>query len=402
MRPFLLITITFGILAFSARSNAQSPSSFTQAQADKLSAGFAQACSSEIAGAMGRIGLNGMPKASEMRNLNDYVGSSRDQVQRNNNHIIKGLQMPDGVDEHWGPILRYMFCKNSYALAHWNDSPTASQGNPKVRPSITANANARNAPDTRLPRARPAKMAAWSPNAMPTSVTEQLSPRYAAERADLIASCPVPVRQLAQKNSISIAEANLIVEGAALSDPSMGNDAGFLKNHLSKLQQKQAAGEVSTVSMNIASCVYGRRIAQLEGSPLSAGAVGGTLTPLSIGGQTPSRTQQGKDVRIIASDGKSAMHCVRLDQLSSGNSGVSGGGRRLFNGCTEEVEITWCNTPGCGTPTGGNTWTVQPGRGWPVSADGEVRWAACLGRDTAAFVKGSHGLRYYCSAPAKK
>jgi len=143
-------------------------------------------------------------------------------------------------------------------------------------------------------------------------------------------------------------------------------------------------------------------LAQLEGSPLASGAVDGTLTPLSIGSPGTQWKQQGKDSRVIASDGKSAMHCVRLEQVASGDSAISGGGRRLFNGCSEEVEITWCNTPGCGTPTGGNSWTVQPGRGWPVSANGGVRWAACLGRDTASFVKGSHGLRYYCSAPAKK
>jgi hypothetical protein len=28
-----------------------------------------------------------------------------------------------------------------------------------------------------------------------------------------------------------------------------------------------------------------------------------------------------------------------------------------------------------------------------------IRWAACHGANTQSFVKGSHGLRYYCSAP---
>ena len=109
--------------------------------------------------------------------------------------------------------------------------------------------------------------------------------------------------------------------------------------------------------------------------------------------------QEGKDARIIASNGKSAMDCVKLETLG-GDSAVSGGGRVLVNRCSDEVEIGWCYSPGdCDTETGSG-WTVQPGKSWPVKAEGEIRWVACHGRDTASFVKGSYGLRYYCKAPA--
>lgn len=112
--------------------------------------------------------------------------------------------------------------------------------------------------------------------------------------------------------------------------------------------------------------------------------------------------QQGTDARIIASDGKSAMDCVKLIQLTKTDSSTGGGGRVLSNQCSGPVEITWCYSPGdCDTETGSG-WTVQAGKSWPVSADKNIRWAACHGADTAAFVKGSHGLSYYCKAPATK
>ena len=109
--------------------------------------------------------------------------------------------------------------------------------------------------------------------------------------------------------------------------------------------------------------------------------------------------QQGTDARIIASDGKSAMDCVKLIELTKTDSSTGGGGRVLSNQCSGPVEITWCYSPGdCDTETGAG-WTVQAGKSWPVSADKNIRWAACHGANTAAFVKGSHGLSYYCKAP---
>ena len=138
--------------------------------------------------------------------------------------------------------------------------------------------------------------------------------------------------------------------------------------------------------------------AKLAGRPLEAGAA--TLTPLSTGGPQAKAIQEGEDARIIASDGKSAMDCVNLVELTKTDSSTGGGGRVLANNCSDEVEIGWCYTPGdCETETG-SSWTVQPGRSWPVSAEKQIRWVACHGKNTAGFVKGSYGLRYYCKAPA--
>ena len=96
------------------------------------------------------------------------------------------------------------------------------------------------------------------------------------------------------------------------------------------------------------------------------------------------------------------MDCVKLVELNKTDSRMGGGGRVLSNQCSGPVEIVWCINPGECDRERGNMWTVRAGGSWPVSANGEVRWAACHGANTAAHVKGTFGLRYYCSAPAKK
>lgn len=232
-----------------------------------------------------------------------------------------------------------------------------------------------------------------------------LDPKYASERADALASCAPAIRQFSSfypKEGMAVE--TLIMEQLWLSDPDMDDSAAEMTKQItdqtafakSNLTPVQRAAKLAGI------CLYQRRLAQLEGSPLIAGAVDGSLTPLSIGGAAPPWKQQGKDARIIASNGKSAMHCVTLEQIAAHDSSVSGGMRRLVNNCTDEVEINWCNSPANCEKEQGSTWTVQPGYSWPVSAEGELRWSACHGRDTASTVRGSYGLRYYCTAPLVK
>lgn len=97
------------------------------------------------------------------------------------------------------------------------------------------------------------------------------------------------------------------------------------------------------------------------------------------------------------------MHCVRLVAVARGGAaaGVSGGNRVLSNGCEDAVEVTWCLVgPECDKNLGG-TWTIHPGKSWPIDGTGPVRWAACHGVNTVHFRKGSQGMRYYCTEPAK-
>ncbi len=106
--------------------------------------------------------------------------------------------------------------------------------------------------------------------------------------------------------------------------------------------------------------------------------------------------------RIIAGDGRSAMHCVSLETVSSGDSGLVGNdGRVLANNCGESVEITWCyeDDGSCARGYGGGTWTLGSGGSWPVSAEKEVRYAACIGANTVHWIDGQHGYRFYCNAP---
>ena len=241
---------------------------------------------------------------------------------------------------------------------------------------------------------------------MSTNPKQPLSPRYAAERADALASCSAPIQQYAVQKGTTVGEQNLIFEENWLNDTEdMNKSADEVRKYVAVVDGQIAAGNLAPSALaarRTGRCLYQRRLAQLEGSPLVAGAVDGTLTPLSIGGQTPPWTQQGKDARIIASDGKSAMDCVKLVELASGNSRVSGGGRVLSNQCSGPVEIVWCISPDECERKMGNMWTVSAGGSWPVSSNGEVRFAACHGANTAAFVKDTYGLRYYCTAPAKK
>ena len=257
------------------------------------------------------------------------------------------------------------------------------------------------APAEKLPPARPAKMAPWSPKALPARQAT-LSPRLAAERADIMAACTASL--LRAHPGQPRGEIALEYETQLLDDTTLGASSQELAKKVSRLDSWIAsnAGSPELPSYRLGKCLIQRRIAQLEGAPLATGAVDGTLTPLSIAGQTPPSKQEGKDAKIIASDGKSAMDCVKLVELTKTDSSTSGGGRVLSNQCSGPVEIVWCISPGECQRGSGNAWTVAAGRSWPVSAQGEVRWAACHGANTAAHVKGSFGLRYYCSAPAKK
>ena len=271
------------------------------------------------------------------------------------------------------------------------------------RPTIPAKAAPQVA--TNLPKARPERMAPWSPQAMAADPTVQLDPRYAAVRVDALASCAVVLEQSRSTYFASPpAEINLKFEQSFLSDSFMAERPDELRTDIHNLDGHIANGEEGSpmvVAQKIGRCLLQRRLAQLEGSPLIPGAVDGSLNPLSIGGVTPPWKQQGKDKRTIAGNGKSAMHCVSLETIASGDSNTSAAvkGRVLVNNCSDEVEINWCTSPGECERESGNTWTVQPGYSWPVSSEGEVRWSACHGANTTSTVKGSYGLRYYCNAP---
>lgn len=114
--------------------------------------------------------------------------------------------------------------------------------------------------------------------------------------------------------------------------------------------------------------------------------------------RTASSAPMAARSRIIAGDGKSAMHCVSIKQLASGNSALTGGGKVILNGCGEPVEATWCYVNGDCNTTGAQV-TLEANRSWPIDGTKEVRFAACLGKNTVRFEDGSKGLRYVCNAP---
>lgn len=103
--------------------------------------------------------------------------------------------------------------------------------------------------------------------------------------------------------------------------------------------------------------------------------------------------------RVIAGNGQSAMNCVTLVTRTREDSKLSGGGRVLANNCGKPVEATWCYVDAECSRESGSTWTIGAGRSYPVSASREVRWAACIGANTASFEKGTAGTRFICNAP---
>lgn len=302
-------------------------------------------------------------------------------------------------------------------VTDWIESNTIGRQDPICRSSSASTTRPKAAvtpapkaaaPAKKLPPARPAKMAPWSTKALATvfdtNEIKVITPEFAAERADALASCSAVIQQVTKTfPAWTPVDANLFFEETLLNDNRIKLSAEEIKRQIGNVEAHIAGGKSSVAwSLPTSRCLLQRRLARLEGSPLLSGAVDGTLTPLSIGGQTLPWKQQGKDSRIVASDGKSAMDCVELVELTKTDSGMGGGGRVLSNQCSGPVEIGWCYSPGdCDTETGSG-WTLQPGRSWPVSAEKPIRWAACHGANTSSFVKGSHGLRYYCSAPAKK
>lgn len=270
---------------------------------------------------------------------------------------------------------------------------------PASTPNNTYEKNVRTA---KLPPARPARLAPWSPKALSTR-RGALSSQFAAQRADALASCSGPIQQWAAVPPVTpMAEANFLFEGQYLKDDEFSKNVDGIKNNVVEAENWGASPNrtpVEIIAGHVGRCLNQRRLAQLEGSPLAAGAVDGSLSPLTAGGSGTSSPTYGNGIHIIGADGRSARDCVALESFANGNSAASGGGRVLINRCSDAVEIGWCYSPGdCDTETG-SLWTVQPGRSWPVDAVRNVRWAACHGAGTVSFIKGSYGLRYYCKAP---
>jgi hypothetical protein len=124
-------------------------------------------------------------------------------------------------------------------------------------------------------------------------------------------------------------------------------------------------------------------------------AVGAAMA-MALGGTAPPAHAQVQS-RIIASDGKGAMDCVRLEKIAdpAGNSPETQW--VLANGCADEVEVGWCKDDECSREAG-NRATVKPGRSWPVAAVDKVYWGACHGKNTFHGETGSKGTRHYCTA----
>ena len=96
-----------------------------------------------------------------------------------------------------------------------------------------------------------------------------------------------------------------------------------------------------------------------------------------------------------------AKACVKLVELASSDSSLSGGSRVFSNQCGQTVEVFWCTLEECERGSG-NTWSLGAGRSWPAPKI-EVRYGACLGANSGGMVKNSSGKydggSYACTGP---
>jgi len=126
----------------------------------------------------------------------------------------------------------------------------------------------------------------------------------------------------------------------------------------------------------------------------ATGGGGGSLPPLAstaTGAGSPDHSRSRK-VHNPAADAKSCTQLIE-DGTRRGSVDLSGHWR-FVNNCPTAVEFFWCSDAECKRGSG-NTWTIGPGRGWPVSGT-DVRWGACRGANSGGFDKGSEGYMYTC------
>lgn len=104
-----------------------------------------------------------------------------------------------------------------------------------------------------------------------------------------------------------------------------------------------------------------------------------------------SETKADRKVHNPAADAKS---CVKPERVQKSRDAMRPTWR-FKNNCNSVVELFWCvKLDGrCGS---GGTQTVRVGGTWPVFDEGDLKWAACRGRDGGGMDRDSNGERYTC------
>lgn len=121
-------------------------------------------------------------------------------------------------------------------------------------------------------------VAIWmSPSPLLATNASKQSPELASERDDLLSLCSVPIGQLATLASVTIGNMKSQVEQSALSDDQvLTNDIASVKFEIDKNERAAAKADAeqgALASSKIMLCLYQRRLAQLQGSPLTNGKI---------------------------------------------------------------------------------------------------------------------------------
>ena len=113
--------------------------------------------------------------------------------------------------------------------------------------------------------------------------------------------------------------------------------------------------------------------------------------------EAPAREPAGRS-RWVHNPAADARSCVQMVQTSASTTARISGNFTFRNGCNSTVEVFWCFPRAGGGCSGGGTWTISAGRGWPVmDNEASIVWSACRGTNGGGWDRDvAPGTRYTC------
>lgn len=159
-------------------------------------------------------------------------------------------------------------------------------------------------------------------------------------------------------------------------------------------------GQVSSI---LGSFQAGQQMAVAEAaataaaSPPPAQMAAPATSSASRASEAPAREPAGRS-RWVHNPAADARSCVQMVQTSASTTARISGNFTFRNGCNSNVEVFWCFPRAGGGCSGGGTWTIGAGRGWPVmDNEASIVWSACRGANGGGWDRDvAPGTRYTC------
>jgi hypothetical protein len=148
-------------------------------------------------------------------------------------------------------------------------------------------------------------------------------------------------------------------------------------------------GQVSSI---LGSYQVGQQMAAAEAAAATAAT---SRPPAQASTATSSNSNRVAEAPAREPSGRSRwVH----NQTSASTTARISGNFTFRNGCNSTVEVFWCFPRAGGGCSGGGTWTVGAGRGWPVmDNEASIIWSACRGANGGGWDRDvAPGTRYTC------